>query len=328
MKKWTHAMIGGLALAMASAGPVAAQNAPETKKLTIGLPVTAATFLPIYLAVEDGLFEKEGVKVEVVAFRGGSDLVRGMIAGAVEIGVTSFAGVSVGIAAKQPLKVFYGGFNMAIFEWWAVPGIKTVQGAKGKRWGVTRVGSSTDFLTRYALKSNGMDPRTDVRIIQGGGSSARLAAMESGQIDVNIFIAPHKFIAADRGYNKILSQSDLAEDYPFHVFFAMETFIKKNPNTIRAILRGFVRGVRLAKTNKKRSLKTIKKRIGMKDKYAGRTYDDFIDKIYEDGRLPSDKGMNAFWNMGIQAGVYKKAWPRERYWLSTFRDSYSQWKPK
>jgi NitT/TauT family transport system substrate-binding protein len=43
--------------------------------------------------------------------------------------------------------------------------------------------------------------------------------------------------------------------------------------------------------------------------------------------LASDAGMKAFWDVGIMNGTYKEAWPEEKYWVSTFHDTYDQWKP-
>lgn len=314
----------GLAATVAmSAPPAEAQT-----EITIGLPVTTSTFLPLYMAAEEGYFEEEGLDVEVVAFRGGTDLVRGMIAGAVDVGVTSLAGVNVGIAADQPLKAFYGGFNMAIFDWYATPDINSMEEAEGKRFGVTRIGSSTDFLTRYALELAGLDPETDVQIVQGGGSPERLAAMEAGQLDVNIFATPENFMAADAGFNLILRQRDIAPDYPFHVFFATEDYIANESDTIHAILRGFVKGVRAAKADKERAVEVLVSRVGMEPEYSARAYDDFIGSIYEDGRLPSDAGMQSFWDIGIMSGEYEEPWELERFWDPTFVDSYDEWKPE
>jgi NitT/TauT family transport system substrate-binding protein len=307
---------------------IAASAAPEKKKVTIGLPVTTSTFLPLYLAEQEGFFKTEGVDVQIVAFRGGTDLVRGLVAGAVDIAVGAFAEALVGIESGQRIKVFYGGFNMAVFDWYAVPRIKSFDQVKGARFGVTTFGSSTDFLTRYALATRGLDPERDVKIIQGGGSGPRMAAMEAGQLDVNIFATPEKFVAADRGYNLILRQTDLAEDYPFHVFYARQSLIDKNPDTIRSVLRGFVKGVRLAKADKDRSVKLLVEKIGLNAAYAVRGYDEFIGKIYEDGRLPSEAGMKAFWEMGIRNGTYKEPWPKNRYWVGTFHDTFNEWKPK
>ncbi|MEI2384866.1 ABC transporter substrate-binding protein [Breoghania sp. JC706] len=324
MQRLMSALVCGLALLVAA---TATQAAPEKKEIVVGLPVMSATFLPLFLADEKGYFAEEGIKTDIVAFRGGTDMVRGMIAGSVDIGTTALAGVSVGIKAGQPIKVFYGGFNMALFEWYAVKGITTIEETKGKRFGVTSLGSSTDFLTRYALKSNGIDPQKDVQIIAAGGSGDRLPAMETGQLEVNILAPPFTFEAADLGYNRILTQKSLAPDFPFHVFFATDDFRAKNPETIRAFLRGLVRGIRTAKADRAGSIALLVERAGLKEDYAGRAYDAFIDSIYEDGRMPSEAGMKAFWEMGIMGGAYKEAWPEAKYLDRTFIDSYAEWKP-
>lgn len=303
----------------------ASGNGPELTHVTLGLPVATATFLPLYLAEEENLFAAEGIEVEYVVFRGGTDLVRAVVAGSVDIGVTALAGVTVGIAARQPLKAFWAGYNIPDFEWYSVSGISSLDDVRGKRFGITRYGSSTDFLTRYILTAHGLDPSKDVQIIQGGDSPTRLAAMEAGQLDVNIFNAPEKFIAEDRGFHHLASQRSLADDYPFHVFFAAESFLAENPKTIRALLRAHVRAVRLMKENRERALQTLRKRVG--PEYAERSYDDFVSFIYEDGRLPSEKGLQVFFEMGVRAGQYENVWPREKYWMPTWVDSFEEWKP-
>jgi NitT/TauT family transport system substrate-binding protein len=304
-----------------------AQAKPELTSITLGLPVTTSTLLPLYLADEEGYFKKEGVDVKLVAFRGGSSMVMAVVSGSVQMGVGALSSVTVGIDAGQDLQVFYGGFNMAIFDWYAVPRIKTFKDARGTRIGVSAYGSSTDFLTRYALKLNGIDSHSGARIIQGGASASRIAAMDSGQLDINIFAPPETDVAQDRGYHVVLRQTDIAPDYPFHVFFASRSFLQKNPNTVRAVLRGFVLGMRLAKSDKARSIKTLVSRVGIDPKYASRTYDEIVKGMYEDGRLPTDAGMNAFFDSGIEAGVFKARWPKQRYWNDQFQQTYGQWKP-
>ncbi|MHB2263754.1 ABC transporter substrate-binding protein [Aliihoeflea sp. PC F10.4] len=314
------------AITVASLQPAYAQEIEKTD-ITIGLPLNTSTYLPIYLAESEGFFEEQGVNVRIVAFKGGTDLVRGMVAGAVDIGIGALAEALVGVETGQGIKVFYGGFNMAIFDWYAIPEIATLEEARGKRFGVTTFGSSTDFLTRYALLQEGIDPQSEVQIVQGGGSVARLAAMEAGQLDVNIFATPEKFMAADLGFNLILKQEDIAPDYPFHVFYAREDFIENDPNAIKAVLRGFVKGVRLAKEDKEKSIEVLAQKLGMEREYLERGYDDFIETIFEDGRLPSEAGMQAFWDMGIQNGTYEEPWPQETYWVGTFQETFADWQP-
>jgi NitT/TauT family transport system substrate-binding protein len=326
MKRILATVTAGIACLAVLSGAALGQGKPEKTDVTIGLPVTTSTFLPLYMAQEEGYFKNQGLNVKIVPFHGGTEMVRAMLAGSVDVGVTALRGVTLGIKAQQPIKVFYGGFDMALFDWYATKNIKSLADTKGKRFGVSRIGSSTDFLTRYALKKSGVDPK-EVKIIQGGGSVPRLAAMDAGQLDVNILASPEKFIAADKGYNLVYKQTQIAPDYPFHVFFAPEAFLTKNPNTVKALLRGFVRGVRKAKSDKARSVKLLEERVKLDKKYASRAYDDFIGQIYEDGRLPSKEGMQSFWEIGIMSGDYKEAWPKDRYLDSTFMDSYNEWKP-
>ena len=319
------------ALAVACGG--GASHAPasvagiEQPHLKVGIISVTATYVPLYLAVDDGLFAKEGLQVDLLPFRGGSDLIKAVVAGSADIGVVSLAEVTSAIAAGQPLQAFYGGFNVPAFDWYAVPSIHTLAEAKGKRFGVTQYGSSTDFLTRYALASKGIDPAKDVQIVQGGDSPTRLAAMQAGQIDVNIFAPPDTFVAAERGYTRILRQKDLAPDYPYHVFGAMDAFISSHPHTLQALLRGFVLGLRGPGQDKPRAIEALVKRIQMDPRYAGPTYDDLIGYLYEDGRLPSEQGLDLFFEMGIKAGRFTSHWPREKYWTPVFADSFAQWKP-
>jgi NitT/TauT family transport system substrate-binding protein len=324
-------MLAGLLLAAVlscSRSPqTGAASGLEKPVINIGLVSTTATYLPLYLAVDQGLFAKEGLQVNLLSFRGGSDLIKALVAGSVDVGVVSLWEVTGGINAGQPLKAFYGGFNMPAFDWYAIPSVKTLADAKGKRIGVTQYGSSTDFLTRYALLSNGIDPVKDVHIIQGGDSPTRLAAMQANQIDVNIFAPPDNFIAATRGYHIVLSQKDLAPDYPYHVFTTTESFLSGNPKTLKALLRGHVLGLRLAKQNKELSEKVLGTHVQMDPQYLGPTYDSFIGYLFEDGRLPTAKGLEAFFQMGIKAGRFEAQWPPEKYLVPAYIDTYSQWKP-
>ena len=300
----------------------------EDPKITIGLSTNDSTFLPIYLADLAGLFKAEGLEAEVVAFRGGSDLTRAVVAGSIKVGVAAPTSVLSAIVAGEKAKVFYGGFNQAPFFWYAIPSIKTMQEAKGKRFGITRFGSSTDALTRMALVEKGLDPKTGAQIIQGGGSPERLAAMESGQLDVSIVSMPHNFIAADRGYNLLLSQSDLMPDFPIQSFYAMETYIEKNPETLKAVLRAFVKAVQLAKSDKALAVKTLISKAGLEEQFAARAYDQLIGGWHEDGRLGSEVGLKRFFDMSIAAGDVDSMWPKEKYFDERFVKTFDEWKPK
>jgi NitT/TauT family transport system substrate-binding protein len=291
------------------------------------LAVPGATYLPLYVAVDQGTFAKQGLQADLVEFRGGSELIKAVVSRSVDVGVVSLAEITSGIDAGQPLKAFYAGFNIPDFDWYGAPSIKSLADARGKRIGITQYGSSTDFITRYALAVNGLNPSKDVQIIQAGPPATRLAAMQAGQLDISIFSTPEKFLAEERGYKLIYSQKQLSDDYPQHLIFATEPFLASHPNTIKALLRGHTLAVRLAKRDKHLAEQSLIKHLQFDPKYAEQTYADVIDRIYEDGHLPSEKSLDVFFDMGIKAGRYTERWPLSRFWTPIYVDSYSQWMP-
>lgn len=320
------ALLATVGLVCSSNGSLGQTRGPELQKLTIGLSVNDSTFLPIYLSDASGLFKQESLNVTVLAFRGGSDLTRALVANSVHIGVAAPTSVLSAISAGEDVRVFYGGFTQTPFFWFALPPIKSMQEARGKRLGITRFGSSTDALTRFALARAGVEAK-EVRIVQGGGSAERLAAMDTKQIDIGIFTWPHNFAAEDRGYTLIQRQSDLMKDFPIQSFYAMKPFLDANPETVRAVLRAFIKAVRLARADKPLAVKTLIARAGLEEAFAARAYDQLIDGWREDGLLASDEGLKSFFEMAIAAGDVKDVWPREKYWDNRFVSTFDQWKP-
>jgi len=327
-RTWTLVSLAVLAIASCTRTPSSAPasgSALEKTHLTIGLSVPGATYLPLYVAVDEGTFVKQGIEADVVEFRGGADVIRAAVSGSIDVGVVALAEITSGIDAGQPLKAFYAGFNIPDFDWYGISSVNSLADARGKRIGITQYGSSTDFITRYALTVNGLDPAKDVQIIQAGPPSTRLAAMQAGQLDIAIFSTPEKFLAAERGYRLIYSQKQLSDDYPQHLFFATESFLSSHPNTVKALLIGHSQAVRLAKQDRQRAEQSLIKHLQIDPKYVERTYTDVIDHLYEDGRLPNEKSLEVFFDMGIKAGRYKERWPLTKFWIPIYVDTYSQW---
>jgi NitT/TauT family transport system substrate-binding protein len=300
---------------------------PEKNQIKIAVPGNAYDLIPWYVAVDSGLYEKEGLKVELLTLGGGAEVMKLVIGKSIDVGLSGLSSASIGINAGQKIKLFYGGVNSPGWDWYAVPKIKSLSEAKGASLGITRYGSSTDNLTRYALKSVGLDPKKDVKILQVGDSAGRLIAMEKGMLDVSIYQPPYNFFAAEKGYNLVLSLKNIIKEYPGQCHFATEDFIKNNPNTIKTLLRAYVQAVRLVKKDRALSVKSLMKHLLIEEKYAGLAYDYVISDIHEDGRLPDGKSMDIFWDISIMVGEVKEKWPREKYFDSTFIDTYSNWKP-
>ncbi len=293
--------------------------------ITVGLPVHDASYAPVYLAMDKGYFKEEGLDVKLVAFQSGSDLGKAVIGGSVEIANSAMSEMVLGINQGQKLKAFWGGMNMLSFSWWGRPPIKTVDDAKGKKWGVTRVGSSTDFLTRYLMTKHGMDPEKDASIVGVGPAAGAQAAMEANQIQVATASQPSNFFYEDEGFAKIGDQAEFSKQYPTHVSYGREELLKENPDAVEAYVRAVARGTQLAIDDRAAAEATMAKYPKVPEKYLARSYDSNKPGWAVDGALPDKQSMDVFWDIGVQ----NKQWPKpleESQWLDrTWLDSFAEW---
>ncbi len=96
-------IVGLLTLVNISVGaPEAAEVPlkPEKGQISIGLPTSSSDLLVWYLAVDSGLYEKEGLKVELVTFKGGAELIKAVIAKSIDVGVS-------GLDSRRHRKILY-----------------------------------------------------------------------------------------------------------------------------------------------------------------------------------------------------------------------------
>ena len=142
-----------VALVVSACGGGGGSSTGDT--ITLGLPVEATTLTPVYLAEAKNLWADQGLTVQTVTFKGDAELAKAVLSGDVDVAIGSLTGPLTATEAGQGVKVFYGGFDMPAFAWYAVPEIHSLAEGKGKSWGVTTLGSSTALLTRYAASTAG-----------------------------------------------------------------------------------------------------------------------------------------------------------------------------
>ena len=150
-------------------------------------------YLPTMLAQALGEYEKAGVNVEVVDFKGGSEFLKAVIGGSADV-VSGYFDHCVNLAAKgQHLQSFvvydrFPGFALVVSPKHKSE-INSINDFSNKKVGVSAPGSSTDFFLKYMLSKNGVDPNS-VGVIGVGLGATAVAAMEQGTIDAAIMLDP------------------------------------------------------------------------------------------------------------------------------------------
>jgi NitT/TauT family transport system substrate-binding protein len=315
------ALLGTLPL---RAGADAPPKKLEKPALNLGIASLGSNFLPVYVAAAR-TWKAQGLDVHLVAFRGDSEVAQALAGNSIDISLASMNGLINMITAGQSVAAFYAGFDQADFAWLAQPSIKTWADLKAKKIGVSTFGSLTDALTRYALKTHGIDPERDVDIIQAGAAQAAFQALESGTINAAILSPPFKWRAAEAGYTVLGTQAhDIAPRWPKNLFMARTDLIAANPNTIEAFLRAHVDAIRFARADRNAAIAIIVDQLKFTPADAARAYDSAMDGIDERGNLP-EAAMPTFWKVTVANGDVDKPWPESKFLDRRFIDTFSRW---
>ncbi|WP_312834777.1 ABC transporter substrate-binding protein [Comamonas sp.] len=167
----------------------AAQAADDTVTIMVG-GINKIIYLPAKLAESLGYFKEEGLKVELQSQPAGVDAENQLIAGAVQ-GVVGFYDHTIDLQAKgkeiQAIAVFckVPGEVELVSTKAAAGGFQSMADAKGKTLGVTGLGSSTEFLTRYLVDKQGVASK-DYSLLPVGAGNSFIAGMKQDRIQAGM----------------------------------------------------------------------------------------------------------------------------------------------
>jgi len=146
-----------------------ASGQAQLTKLNVGYSAISGDALPAWIAKDAGIFEKNGLDVQLVFFTGGTTAVMALVSADTPIAQLAGAAVVNSVMAGSDAALVVGGVTSLNYYLMGRPEIKTAEQLKGGTVAISRFGSSSDFIARYALQKVGLTPGKDVR-------SSRLAA--------------------------------------------------------------------------------------------------------------------------------------------------------
>ena len=254
MKRMLQALAALAVGTMVASGALA--QAPEKKKITIAVGgKNLFYYLPLSVAERKGYFKEEGLEVEIPDFAGGAKALQALVGGSADMVSGAYEHTINMAAKKQPIKavVLQAKYSSIVL---LLPKDKAAKykgpaDLKGLKVGVTAPGSSTNMFVNNILAKGGLKP-TDIAVVGVGAGSGAVAAMEKGEIDaisnldpvITQLEATGKFVAVadsrtEKGMNEIYGG-----DYHASVIYITDEFIRKNPNTVQAVVNAMVRANR------------------------------------------------------------------------------------
>src|ERR1700730_3537326 len=154
-----------------------AQEKPN--RINLGYSSISGSQAILRVIKDAGIFSRNGLDPSLVLIAGGSGIIQALVAGDLPIAVVSGEPSILARLQGADTVILGGLINIIDFSIITAPEIKKPQDLKGKKLAVSRFGSSTDFVVRYALEKWGLVADRDVAILQTGSQPARLAALKS-----------------------------------------------------------------------------------------------------------------------------------------------------
>jgi NitT/TauT family transport system substrate-binding protein len=277
-----------LVLALTQAGY--AQTKP-LKKIRVGVPSIGVANIIIFVMKEAKLYEKHGLDAEVISIMGSGIASKALISGNIEIVPIATPTVISANLAGADMQILAHTMPGVVHAMMVKPEIKRVEDLRGKKIGVSSLGSLTDFLVRAIAKKRGLNPDRDFTLISTGGSDTeRVMALKAGAVDATSVSHPGYGLARKMGFS-MLWDAAKEIDYPWMEITTRRAAIKSDRELIMNYVKAHLEGIALFKKDRDFGIKVIKKTLKVTDdELVGESYDIF-SKMFLATPYPNLPGM-------------------------------------
>jgi len=253
----------------------------QLTKLNVGYVGINSDNVIAWIAKETGIFAKNGLDVQLIYFSGGTLATMALIAGETPISQTAGPGIVNAVLNGADTTIIAGG--VTTLDYWLLsrPEIKTAAHLKGGAVAISRFGSASDFIVRYALERIGLTPVKDVAILQVGALPDRLAAMEANRVQATVLAPPAMYMAQKRGFNILADVAALGLAYQATGVATTRKFIREHRDIVKKYVKSQVDAVHRFKTDRETGIRVLSKYLGLKEK-------DILERTYE-GAIAENK---------------------------------------
>ena len=230
---------------------LSAGSAAAGEKLKIGaLRLTSSA--PLFIAVEKGFFADEGLDVELKFMKSAQPVAMALASGDIDLGAT---GLTAGLynAAANGLKVSIVADKGRVWPEYKLvglmvsndaweKGVKTVRDLKGKRVGITQMGSTFHYMLGNILAKNGMDLK-DVKPTPLGGVKNMMDAVSANRIETAFMVQPFCTVMEKKNLGHVMLWAGDEMRYQIAAIFLSEKMADNEALSVK-FLRAYIRACR------------------------------------------------------------------------------------
>jgi len=238
--------------------------AQQLDTLNVSYASVTGSRIPLWIAKDAGLFEKNGLHVNLVVIAAGNAAIGALASGDVEILGAPGSTTMLSAAKGLPFAII-ATFGPSAWKLAAHPSITAVEQLRGKTVGISRPGTTVEFATKRALVKLGLAPGKDVNLLATGlaESNKRLLVVQQGKIDATL-VSPDNLYEAEQKGMKVSILADL-KDLGIYTsasdLSVKRDFLKSQRQRARGFMMAFCEAIALARANKNLALTSFRKHM-------------------------------------------------------------------
>jgi ABC-type nitrate/sulfonate/bicarbonate transport system substrate-binding protein len=242
----------------------ATSSAIAQQKVRLNWGAISGVMSSIWVAQEEGLFKKQGLDIELIHIPSTSRAIQSMLSGEIHFTTADALNSIQAVGAGADVVMICEGINRFVFSIMARPEVKRLADLKGKKIGITRIGSSTHTAVLFAVNKAGLGAN-DFSLLQLGEVPNILTTLLAGQIDAGALSPPTNSRAKKAGLFELLNLGTDGPEYPSTVIASTKGYVKANPDITRRMVRAIGEGLAIFKNNRQIGIRAIQKYARLQD---------------------------------------------------------------
>jgi NitT/TauT family transport system substrate-binding protein len=256
-------------------------DAQELVKVPVQIPAITPAVTAFAVARERGYYRQEALDVQLVVMPSGLGT-QALLGGNVKFSTAGGAGL-MPILRGAPVRFMFTTFSRPMFWLYSRSDIRSVDSLKGKKVGVSSLGSGPDSLLREILKKHGLDGGRDVAIMPVGSGTARFYALQAGTVDAAMLSVPANLMAQEAGFRELVSFVDQEWIELQGTVNVTDQLLVSDPTLVEKFIRATLKGFIHFRDQRSQTIGILTRFLRIKDDAAAKIYDLMRPSLTQDG---------------------------------------------
>jgi ABC-type nitrate/sulfonate/bicarbonate transport system substrate-binding protein len=243
------------------------------ENIKIGTSALSPTMAGVWMAKESGAFERRGINAELVYISSGAVVVQALVGGSLHAALGASNAVIAAILKGAPIIAVGSNTSRPGMQLWVHPDIQRPEQLAGKTLGITRFGSTSEFVTRLVLRKLNLEGKTELR--QFGGVIEADIGYRSGQS-----VGRLSSQSPGPDARKLVDAAELGIPFSMNLLAVSNDYYRKAPKTVEGILAAYIEGISILKLRRQQAYNVLAKYMGQRGGSADVHY-EFVMKYLE-----------------------------------------------